>query len=395
MERHQEQVFWLAFSLIKGFGTKRITQIWELFGSLASAWEASSPQLKAAGLTDLAVQRITNARRVLNLSDEMRKIQKVGAHLVTLIDSDYPALLRNIPDAPPVLYVLGSLLPEDYRALAVVGTRSATHMGRETAFALSRKVAAHRVTIVSGLAHGIDAQAHLGALAAGGRTIAVVGCGVDIVYPPEHRGLAQQIATQGALISEFPIGTAPERRNFPRRNRIISGLALGVLVVEAPKGSGALITAELAAQQGRDVFAVPASVNNAMGSGTNQLIQEGAKLVMDVDDILSEFGETILQTALSSKDSYPRLRLEQMQAETAAAPPPPRAAEPSDDQHTEPDDPVEVQVMACLSMDPIHVDDIVRSTGLNSSLVHSTLTILELKGLAQMTGHMHYSRIVR
>ncbi|HEX2618858.1 MAG TPA: DNA-processing protein DprA, partial [Phototrophicaceae bacterium] len=283
---------------------------------------------------------------------------------LTLEHDIYPPLLKTLPDAPPLLYVIGELLLEDHRALAVVGTRKSTRYGHDAAFDLSGKLAAQGVTIVSGLAPGIDAAAHEGALRAKGRTVAVLGSGIDIIYPREHLELARRIARQGALISEFPIGTPPEGRNFPRRNRVISGLAFGVMVVEAPQDSGALITANIAAEQGRDVFAVPASIYNPMGTGTNRLIQDGAKLVMGIDDILDEVN-------LAHENSLTRTTAERIA----------------------PTDAVELALMNYLGSDPVHIDELVRLSGLPIATVSSTLTMLELKGLAQMVGHMQYSLI--
>jgi DNA processing protein len=286
-----------------------------------------------------------------------------GAHIITLADENYPAPLRKISNPPAVLYVRGELLQEDDLALAIVGTRRATHYGKEAARYLARELAANGVTIISGLAQGIDSAAHEGALEGKGRTIAIFGSGIDQVYPREHRGLAERIAQNGALVSELAIGTPPQALNFPRRNRIMSGLALGVLVAEAPIKSGALITVESALEQGREVFAVPHSIFSAAGSGTNQLIQEGAKLVMTPEDILSE------------------LHMSYQQSETERR-----------TQEVIPDSPLEAALLAELSSEPRHVDDLIRQTGLSSAEVLAGLAILELKGLAQMTGHMQYCR---
>jgi DNA processing protein len=262
------------------------------------------------------------------------------------------------------LYVRGALSPADDLALAMVGTRKATSYGRDATYDLAKQLARQGITIVSGLAHGIDAAAHKGALDGGGRTIAVFGCGIDVLYPRENRDLALKICDNGALISEFPIGTAPAAGNFPRRNRIISGLSLGILVVEAPEGSGALISADLAAEQGREVFAVPGNIYSPMSRGTNRLIQEGAKLVMHVGDVLDELNiaYTNVQTRLSAEQIAPGNE-------------------------------VEASILKHLSADPLHIDEIVRLSQLPIATVSSTLTILELKGLARMVGHMQYSLI--
>jgi DNA processing protein len=252
-------------------------------------------------------------------------------------------------------------MPEDELALGMVGTRKATTYGRDAAYHLAKQLAGQHVTVISGMAQGIDSAGHKGALDGGGRTIAVLGSGIDVIYPSENRKLAQQIMNCGALISEFPIGAHPEGRNFPRRNRIISGMSLGVLVVEAPEKSGAMITASVAADQGRDVFAVPGNIFNPMSTGTNRLIQDGAKLVMKVEDILNEL--KIFHTAVQTHAV----------AEQIA-----------------PANATEAEMLQHLGADPVHIDDLVRLCGLPIATVSSTLTILELKGLARTVGHMQY-----
>ncbi len=338
----------------------------EWFGSLSDAWSADERTLKTAGLDGQALQSLLHHRPKIDLSMEMARVDHAGARLVTPENEQYPVHLADIDDAPVVLYVKGRLSTSDKLALSVVGTRKATRYGQDAAYELSRHLAQQRVTIVSGLALGVDTSAHTGALEGGGRTIAVLGCGVDVVYPRENEELARRICGQGAVISEFPLGTQPVAANFPRRNRILSGIALGVLVVEAPEHSGALITAHLAAEQGREVFAVPSNMFNKMGRGTNRLIQDGAKLVLDAKDILEE-----LNVAYRETDT--RVRTQQVA--------------PSND--------IETNLLSKLSTDPIHIDDLVRLTGLPIAEVSSTLVILELKGLAQMVGHMQYSKVFR
>jgi DNA processing protein len=360
-EYNDEYAFWLAFSLVPGIGTKRITHLLNTFGSLAAAWEANENRLRQADFDGAPLKHLLEFRKKLNLTAEVNKVKRVGASLLTLLDEGYPALLKTLPDAPPLLYVLGTLYPQDGRALAIVGTRKATKYGRDAAHDLSKQLAGQGVTIISGLAHGIDTVAHQGSIEGGGRTIAVLGSGIDIIYPRENRDLARKIIEYGALVSEFPIGMQPDKRNFPRRNRVISGMALGVLVVEAPLGSGALITAETAGYQGRDVFAIPASIYNPMGSGTNRLIQDGAKLIMNANDILTELN--IAHTNIQARATT---------------------------EHISPANATEAALLQHLNAEPLHVDDLVRLSQLSISVVMSTLTILELKGLAQMVGHMQY-----
>ena len=333
------------------------------FGSLQRAWQAPENELRSAGLPAKSLEKLCAGRETLDLKQEMQKVRDSGTHLITLLDEAYPSLLKTIDDPPPLLYVRGELKPEDNLALAVVGTRKATRYGRDATFMLAKHCAAQGVTIVSGLAQGIDTAAHRGAIASGGRTIAVLGTGTDRIYPNENTELAAHIVKNGAIISEFPIGTPPLANNFPRRNRIISGLACGVLVGEAPENSGALITVQSALEQGRDVFAVPANIFNETGAGANRLIQDGARLVMNAADILSE------------------LNIAYIQAETER-----RTDEiaPTND--------TETLILSMLESDPVHIDDIIHRTGLAAPEVLSTLSVLELKGLAQTEAPMQYCR---
>jgi DNA processing protein len=358
-----DQKYWLGFHLVQHIGSVRLQSLNVYFGSLKQAWHASEGELRRAGLSNRPLQAVMKARHTLDLDAEMAKIKRLGAHLITLADADYPAALTSLHDAPPVLYVRGSLLPTDARALAVVGTRRATRYGQDATQRIARQLASQNITIISGLAQGIDAAAHRGALEADGRTIAVLGSGIDTVYPSEHRDLADRIVQNGALISEFPIGVPPTGSNFPRRNRIISGLALGVLIGEAPLKSGALITAETALEQGRDVFAIPANIFNQMGTGSNRLIQEGAKLVMQARDVLDELN-------LVYEQQTTRVHTE-------------RIAPESD---------LEMLILEHMETDPIHIDDLIRLSGQSTEDVTAVLTILELKGLAQMVGQMQYCR---
>lgn len=359
---HHERVYWLGFSLIPHIGIQRIKLLHQHFGSLQQAWIASQIDLHNTSLDQRAISNIIKYRTLIDLDNELDKLNKYKSRIIALIDDEYPALLREINDPPPVLYVRGTLKSGDKKSLAVVGTRKATKYGLDATRYLCKDLTRHGITIISGLAHGIDAAAHRTAVHGGGRTIAVLGCGMDIIYPRDHSQLAQEIIENGALISEFSLGTAPDGRNFPRRNRIISGMSLGVLVIEAPEGSGAIITTTTAQEQGRDVFAVPANIFNATGAGANRLIQDGAKLVQTAKDIIEELD----------------INYEHVQVRTEA-------------KRVQPANALEQTIMKCLSNDPLHIDDIVRSTGLSIQDVSSTLTILELKGVAQMVGQMQYS----
>jgi DNA processing protein len=279
----------IVLNLIPGMGPVRLRRLVERFGAAAAILTRPPAQLEEVpGIGPLLSRAIGNWR-ALSWEEEFRLLDKHGLKALTCFDPDYPPALKEIYDPPIVLYVRGELLPADRLAVAVVGSRRASLYGLQAAFAISRQLAARGITVVSGLARGIDGRAHRGALDGGGRTIAVMGSGLLNIYPAEHRDLAEQIARQGAVVSQFPLRMIPEKTNFPLRNRIISGLSLGVLVVEAAKKSGALITAHQALDQGRTVMAIPGRIDSVSAQGTNQLIQDGAKMVRDVEDILEEF----------------------------------------------------------------------------------------------------------
>jgi DNA processing protein len=293
----------------------------------------------------------------------MVALQRAGVTALTWNDSAYPSLLKESFDRPPVLYVRGTLTPEDDLAIAVVGTRKVTVYGRQATEEITTGLVRAGVTIVSGLAHGADGCAHRAAIRAGGRTIAVLACGVDVIYPAAHQQLGRQIVDCGALVSEMPLGTRPQRDLFPRRNRIIAGLSLGVLVTEGNVESGALLTAKLAADDNRDVFAVPGSIFSPASKGTNWLVQQGAKLTQTADDILSELNLATLGAT---------------QVELAAAVPAGAA---------------EATLLGCLTSEPTHIDDVTRRSRLSAAEVSSGLALLELKGLVRQVGGMQYVRL--
>lgn len=352
---------WLAFSRVKGIGPARVRLLRERFGDLGLAWGASEYDLLQAGLDARSAAAISAARATVRPEAELEALRRSGATALTWDDPGYPALLREAADAPPVLYVRGALTEADRWGIGIVGTRNVSAYGREAAEVLARDLAANRLTIVSGLARGVDGVAHAAALKAGGRTVAVLGSGVDVIYPPEHRHLAQQIAESGAVVSEYPLGTQPDAVNFPPRNRIISGLSLGVVVIEADEKSGALITTEFAAEQGREVFAVPGSIFNKTSRGTNKLIQTGAKLVTCAADILEE------------------LNLERVAGAAEA-----QIALPVDD--------TERRVLEALSREPTAIDDVVRRANLPAAIVVGALAMLELKGMARPADGASYIR---
>ena len=359
---HHHQ-FWLGLHLIPHFGIVKLSHLLAHFESAEALWLEPDASLMRLDLPRSLLRQFCAARRSIEPEREMERVAQAGATLTTLEDEDYPALLRQLADGPPLLYVRGHLDTQDAKCLAVVGTRKASKYGRDVAKKLSHQLAQHEITIVSGLAHGIDAAAHRGALQARGCTIAVVGTGIDSVYPRENHDLAEQIVATGAIISEMPLGTKPLAKNFPQRNRLISGISLGVLVAEAPERSGALNTVSHATDQGRDVFAVPHNIFSIAGRGCNKLIQDGAKLVSDVDDILEELNVSHLN----------------VQTQIQAA-----ELQPAND--------TEDAIFQQLSADPIHVDVIVRQTQLPTATVTGTLTMLELKGLAESAGPMQYCR---
>lgn len=351
--------YYIGFNLVRGIGSIRLRALIDAFGDVERAWKAPVEALQAVGLDRRSLENLVQTRARVDLDEEVRRLAAAGVRALSWEDPAYPPLLREVPAPPPLLYVRGELQPEDAWAVAVVGTRRVSSYGREVTRRLVMGLACSGITVVSGLARGVDGIAHRAALEAGGRTIAVLGSGIDQIYPPEHRDLARQIAAAGALISEYALGTQPEAANFPPRNRIISGLSLGVLVTEAGQGSGALITASYAAEQGRDVFAVPGSILSAGCGGTNRLIQDGAKLVLEVADILRELNLTMVTEQAEARQVLPTT------AEEAA-------------------------LLRCLGSEPLHVDELRQAVGMPIAQVTSTLALMELKGMVRQVGGMKY-----
>ena len=360
--------FWVAFARVPQVGHVRMRLIEAWFDTLGDAWTATVSDLRAAGIDQKAAESLAAKRSLIDPDDEMEALERKGVTALAWHDPAYPPLLAEIYNPPPVIFVRGSLTPQDAHSVTVVGSRRATTYGREVAGILSQDLARNGVTVVSGLARGIDAIAHRASLSAGGRTIAVTASGLDLVYPAEHHKLSEEIAERGALISEYPLGTRPVAQNFPRRNRILSGLSLGTLVVEATKQSGTIWTVRHALEQDREVFAVPGSIFSPASVGTNHLIQEGAKLVTSVEEILQELNFTVLGQQL--------LRLPE--EEKAQQPLPGLSFEVTSD--------AESELLKLLSEEPIHVDDIARSSGLPMSSVNTALTLLELRGIVREVG---------
>jgi DNA processing protein len=354
-DREEREARW-ALGLLPQIGGVAVKGLLERFGSARRAWAAPTEALLAGpGIGPAVAQAIRGFSWAQAVREEAARVARAGVRVIVWGDPDYPTRLQEIPSAPPILYVRGSLEPGDGTAVAIVGARHATAYGEDMSRELGAELGRRGLTIVSGLARGIDAAAHRGALAAGARTLGVLGCGVDRIYPPEHEGLAAEVAARGAVLSEFPLGTPPLRPHFPRRNRIISGLSLGVVVVEASVESGALITANHALEQGRDVFAVPGRVHARYSEGCNRLIKAGAILVSSWEDVLDEL--------------VPHLRRRERVASADASLPELSTGER--------------QVYELLGEGPLHIDVLIVRTTLASGRVASALSGLEMKGLVR------------
>ncbi|HGE71127.1 TPA: DNA-protecting protein DprA [Candidatus Poribacteria bacterium] len=357
---------WIILNMIPGVGSSTFRRLIKFFGSPSLVLSASLKELAMVrGVTPALCQSIVDNRDNIKIDEELRLIEKYGCKIITIEDQAYPQNLKAIYDPPPLLYVKGELTNSDSNSIAIVGTRNATTYGKTVAENFSSQLASRGITIVSGLAHGVDTYAHKGALSVGGRTIAVVGNGLDIVYPAENAKLFDEIANSGAVISELPMGTKPIRTMFPQRNRLISGISLGTIVIEAPRKSGALITADLALDQGRDVFAIPGQIFSEKSKGTNWLIKQGAKLVDSVDDILEELPSSSFQQPVEDN-----IKTEDMMIEYQL----------SQDENA---------VWNVIGSSPIHIDDISKRSNLPVFKVCSVLVMLELKGLVQqLSGKM-------
>jgi DNA processing protein len=354
-----DKQFWVGFNLIKGIGAVRLQALIEHFGDLEAAWTASPVDWRAAGLGQKLIERLLEARGKVDLEMLWGRIEAQGVHVLTWQDEAYPARLKEIDQPPPVLYVRGDYLADDEFAVAIVGTRRVTPYGRQITEEIASFLAANGITIISGLARGVDAVAHQAALQAGGRTIAVLGSGVNRIYPPEHRSIAEQMEQRGAIVSDYAMGTPPDASNFPPRNRIISGLSLAVVVVEAGETSGALLTAEFAAEQGREVFAVPGSILAPQSKGTNKLIQNGAQLMLNAVDLMQALDLTRIGVHKAARKVLPA-------------------------------DPTEAQLLGLLGNEPLHVDDIRNRAELPIEKVSAALALMELKGMVRQVGGMNY-----
>ncbi|CAN5802245.1 DNA-processing protein DprA [soil metagenome] len=361
MDAENETQYWIGFHRISGVGSATMLALKEAFGSLEVAWHASAADLRSIGLNEGAASDIARARREIEPEREFERLRDAGVDVLTIEDSDYPRLLREIAHAPAVLYIRGKLRAEDELAIAIVGTRKATAYGADMARRMAYDFGRADMTVVSGLALGIDTVAHHAAVDAGGRTIAVLGSGIDVTYPSRNRNLAESIVKHGALVSEYPLGTRPDARNFPARNRIISGLSRGVLVIEAPARSGALITASFAADQGRDVYAVPGSARSPASAGCHDLIRDGATLVTSARQILEEQLVEVTRAAVQTRMELP-------------------------------EEPDERALYNLIGAEPRHIDELCHVSGMAIQETSGALIGLELKGLVRQQGAGYYVR---
>lgn len=356
------QKYLIALSHFQKFGPTRLKRLKNFFANFEKTFKANLDDLRKAGIEESVAQEFISTRDDIDIDSILEKIKKENIKICTGEDKTYPKLLKEIYDPPQILYYKGELNNNDEFSLAVVGTRKFTSYGKQATEEIVRKLTNNKIVIVSGLALGIDTLAHDTTLGMSGRTIAVLGTGIDSqsIYPSANRYLAEKIiASGGAVISEFPLGTQPLRYNFPQRNRIISGLTLGTLVVEAGEKSGALITAQCALEQNREVFTIPGSIYSGASKGTNNLVKQGARAVTNIEDIL----ETL---DLKNITSY------------------------IDNKKIIADSPEEKVVIANLDNEPKHVDELIRLTKLNASIINSTLTMMEMKGMVKNLGGMQY-----
>lgn len=359
-----DSIYWHCLNLVPEIGPQRFKRLYGFFETMKQAWEADFSLLQQAGLEDKIIEKILSLRKEIDPEKEIMDLERKKIKIISIKDKDYPFRLKQIYNPPALLYFKGSLKREDVDfSLAVVGTRKASFYGKEVTLEIVRELSSKGLTIVSGLAYGIDSLAHQEAINSKGKTIAVLGSGLaeENIYPPINRKLAEKIIGQGAIISEYPPNTPALPQHFPARNRIISGLCLGVLVIEAPKESGALLTAQHALDQEREVFAVPQNINSPNSQGVNQLINQGAKLVQCAEDIFEE-----LNLANNWKETF------------------------STNNEMVFDSKEEETVLKYLSKEPIHIDQLIQKTDLDPSQMNSLLISMEIKGMIRDVGGMNY-----
>jgi DNA processing protein len=401
--------YWLALKRVHGLGPRTCRLLLERFGHAEQIFKATEEEITGAGVGRNVARAIAGFSDFAPLEKELCELPRLGARLVRWTDTDYPHNLKQIADPPPFLIARGVLEPNDAACVAVVGARAASEAGLRMAQRLGLELAAHGFVVVSGLARGIDGAAHRGALEAGGRTVAVLGCGIDVAYPPEHRGLADMIVeNRGALLSELPLGTAPLPENFPSRNRILSGLSLGVVIVEAAEKSGSLITARMALEQDRQVFAVPGSPLSGKARGSNRLLREGAVLVECVEDVIEDLapqmaGEARARTERAATATSQATHKVTAAVAASAKPDPARVAPPLSRTLGTRDEPSQSQpdalanravglvgeattqvhtILNCLTdVQKLHVDAVIETCRLPPQTVLNLLLELELRGL--------------
>ena len=366
---------WLTLNQTPGLGNAAFCQLLSKFGSPEGIFNAKLSQLREVVNDDIA-QKISNGVDAEMIAPTLKWLEKDNVHIVTFADSNYPQKLLEISNPPAVLYAIGNLHWLNHPTIAIVGSRSATPQGEKNAEEFAKSLCEQGLCVISGMALGIDGAAHRGSLKANGATIAVVGTGLDIVYPARHRDLAHKIAEGGLILSEFPLGTPSKAQNFPRRNRLISGLSLGCLVVEANIDSGSLITARLAAEQGREVFAIPGSIHSPVTKGCHQLIKQGAKLVESVQDILEEINWVSIVNSLPSKNSQlsisplglmPDVSANSLQTNT---------------------------VLDLMGFDLVNFESIRTNSGLTTEVLSSMLMLLELENKITSLAGSNYQRLI-
>jgi DNA processing protein len=362
---HDESLAWLALNVISGIGISVFRKLVDAFGHPEGVFQARMSELvKVEGVRNDIARRIMKREFVLDPEEELKKIKKCNARIITYKDASYPDFLKEIPSAPVLLYVKGKDISLNRVCIAIVGSRNPTYYGIKSAEKIAFGLARRGIGVVSGLARGIDSAAHRGCLLGKGYTIAVMGTGIDKIYPATNKRLSEQIMEGGCLVSEFTMGSPPEPKNFPIRNRIISGLSRGIVVVEATKRSGSLITASFAIDQGREVFAVPGSIDSFKSMGTHLLIKQGAKLIENADDIIDEF-------------EFGRNHIRDKGVFTDAPDIPPDMSAS------------ETKVYEIIGNYPMHIDQIVRAGGMDAGEISSILMQMELKGIVkQLPGKM-------
>ncbi len=363
---------WLTLHFTPGVGPTGLKRLIDHFGGPRQILEAEYREIiTVPGVKKTAASKICSGQSLEKAKKELERAEKAGISIITLNDPSYPAILRNIHDPPFLLYVKGDPKTLACAGIGIVGARAATEYGKRVSKNMAARLAGKGLTVISGLALGIDTAAHKGALAAGGKTIGVLGCGIDVVYPRQNVRLFREISESGAIVTEYPMGTKPEGYHFPARNRIISGLSLGVTVVEAARKSGSLITAQLALDQGRDVFAIPGRVDSSKSEGVHRLLQDGAKLVQSVDDIIEELNPGLLGENFNTPEIGPNNKdfLQGLDAEAKL-------------------------IYSFLDVYPKTIDEIIRGAGLTAQKVSELLLTMELKGLVAALPGNQYQKVV-